>query len=140
LPYLLTKQLPPELVAVGEFEAVLEANPLTIRVPDVLVAPSDLIEANIPRVGAGQVSLVVEVLSEGTKRVDRLVKLHEYAEAGIEHYWIVDLDKPISLLAYRLIDGEYEDFGEQSGEVSLDVAGTVVKLDLDALVDPRAQR
>ncbi|MFD2467330.1 Uma2 family endonuclease [Amycolatopsis silviterrae] len=140
LPYVLTTQLPPELVAVGEFEAVLAEVPPTVRVPDVLVAPSDLIEANVPRVEASDVSLVVEVLSPGTKDVDQGAKLFEYADAGIEHYWIVDLDPPVSLLAYRLIDGDYENFGEYSGGVALEVAGTPVKFDLNALIDPRAQR
>ncbi|WP_370932594.1 Uma2 family endonuclease [Amycolatopsis sp. cg13] len=140
LPYLLTMQLPPELVAVGEFETVLAAVPPTVRVPDVVVAPSDLIEANIPRIGADDVSLVVEVLSPATKDVDQGAKLFEYADAGIEDYWIVVVDPPVSMIAYRLIDGDYENFGEYSGAVELEVAGVPVKFDLNSLVDPRAQR
>ncbi|MYW97091.1 hypothetical protein G3I59_42385 [Amycolatopsis rubida] len=29
------------------------------------------------------------------------------ADAGIEHYWIVDLDPPVSMIADRLMDGDY---------------------------------
>ncbi|MET9263429.1 hypothetical protein [Amycolatopsis sp. NPDC004079] len=49
------------------------------------------------------------------------MKLFEYADAGIEHYWIVDLDPPVSMIAYRLIDGDYENFGEYSASVELEV-------------------
>ncbi|WP_199786440.1 MULTISPECIES: hypothetical protein [Actinomycetes] len=52
----------------------------------------------------------------------------------------MDLAPPVSLIAYRLIDGDYGNFGEYSGSVELEVAGAPVKLDLNALVDPRAQR
>ncbi|RSD25843.1 Uma2 family endonuclease [Amycolatopsis eburnea] len=82
----------------------------------------------------------VEVLSEGTRRTDQVTKFSEYAEAGIEHYWIVDLDSPVSLITYRLIDGDYENFGEFSGVAELDFAGTPLTIDLDALTTRRAQR
>ena len=134
LGYRLDEQLSGEHGALTEVEMVIGTAPLTVRVPDVLVAPSAVIQANPPRIAAADVSLAVEVLSEGTKRVDRVAKLFEYADAGIEQYWIVDLDKPVSMIAYRLIDGDYENFGEFSGDVSLEVAGNAVKFNLDALV------
>ncbi|MGQ0467740.1 MAG: hypothetical protein ACT4QG_20780 [Sporichthyaceae bacterium] len=36
-----------------------------------------------------------------------MVKLGEYAQAGIAHYWIADLDGP-SLRASRLVGSHYE--------------------------------
>ncbi|MFG1644308.1 hypothetical protein ACGFMK_28820 [Amycolatopsis sp. NPDC049252] len=63
----------------------------------------------------------------------------EYAEAGIDHYWIVDLDPPVSLVRYRLIDEDYEDFGEQSGHAELEFEGAPLKFDLNALT-PDAPR
>ncbi|HUL69771.1 MAG TPA: Uma2 family endonuclease [Gemmatimonadales bacterium] len=36
--------------------------------------------------------LVVEVLSPGTARYDRLIKRRRYQRAGVPEYWIVDLD------------------------------------------------
>ncbi|MGK4593409.1 Uma2 family endonuclease [Amycolatopsis sp. w19] len=80
------------------------------------------------------------VLSEGTVRTDRVTKFSEYAEVGIEHYWIVDLEEPASMTTYRLIDGEYENFGEHTGKVSLDFDGIPLTLDLDALTTRHAQR
>ncbi|KQU57271.1 hypothetical protein ASG84_16900 [Rhodococcus sp. Leaf278] len=39
---------------------------------------------------AKDVVLVVEVISPGSRRTDVVTKRSEYADAGIEHYWIVD--------------------------------------------------
>ncbi|MFI7117704.1 hypothetical protein [Amycolatopsis sp. NPDC049868] len=44
------------------------------------------------------------------------------------------------MTTYRLIDGEYENFGEHTGKVSLDFDGTSLTLDLDALTTRHAQR
>lgn len=40
---------------------------------------------------AADALLAVEVLSPGTRRVDLVMIRSEYADAGIPHYWIVDL-------------------------------------------------
>lgn len=140
LSYLINEQLPLEFCALGEVEMLVAEEPLTVRVPDVLVAPTALVETNPPRLAARDVRLVVEVLSEGSKRTDRVMKLSEYAEAGIEHYWIVDLDPPVSLITYRLVDDDYEDFGEFSGAARLELAGAPLVLDLAALTTRQAQR
>ena len=53
----------------------------------------------------GAPDLLVEVVS--TKpALDRVVKLHRYARAGVPHYWIVDPSRR-SLRAYRLEAGRY---------------------------------
>ncbi|MFD5243419.1 Uma2 family endonuclease [Amycolatopsis sp. NPDC058340] len=137
LAYWLDERLP-DLVALAGVELLLAEEPLTIRVPDVLVTSST--DLNVRRISPSDVRLVVEVLSEGTVRTDRVTKFSEYAEVGIEHYWIVDLDDPASMTTYRLIDGEYENFGEHTGKVSLDFDGTPLTLDLDALTTRHAQR
>lgn len=129
----LDQQLPKKYDAVLEAEMVVTEVPLTVRIPDVMVVETALVDANPARCDASDVRLAVEVLSPGTKRTDRVTKFSEYAEAGIEHYWIVDLDAPISLHAYRLIEGDYEDFGEQAGVAELDFDGTLLSLDLNAL-------
>ncbi|KDN16725.1 hypothetical protein DV20_40125 [Amycolatopsis rifamycinica] len=140
LTSLMDEQLPDDWTALNEVEMVLCEAPLTVRVPDVLVAPDSLVEANPPRLDAGDVRLAVEVLSEGTRRTDQVTKFSEYAEAGIEHYWIVDLDSPVSMITYRLVDGDYENFGEFSGVAELEFAGSPITIDLNALTTRRAQR
>ncbi|MTD58881.1 hypothetical protein GKO32_33600 [Amycolatopsis sp. RM579] len=42
--------------------------------------------------------------------MDTVVKHGEYADAGIPHYWIVDLDEPISLVScHRAGELGYQD-------------------------------
>jgi len=133
LTYKANDQLPPALIALAEVEVVLADGPLTIRVPDVVVTRTELFDANPARYGASDVLLAVEVLSDGTRRVDRVLKFSEYADAGIPQYWIVDLGEPTTLLSYVLAGDTYELSGEHSGAVTLDVAGSPVAIDLRAL-------
>jgi Uma2 family endonuclease len=106
LAYLLDRQSPDEWAAFHGVEMLVSAAPLTVRVPDVLVVPAAVVQDNRPRVDAADVLLVIEVLSGATMRTDRVTKLFEYAEAGIEHYWIVDPGPPVRLITYRLLDGD----------------------------------
>lgn len=140
LGYLLDEQLPTELSALAEVEVLVAEHPLTIRVPDVIVAAAALVDGNAARFQAADLTLAVEILSEGSRRTDTVTKFSEYAEVGIEHYWIVDLDDPVSMTTYRLIDGHYENFGEFSGQATLDLAGSPISLDLAALTSSRARR
>lgn len=106
---LLDEQLPDELTALPDVELVLQAqHPATVRAPDVLVTTSRVAEENPARLAAADVLLAVEIVSPGTKRTDHVTKPVEYSEAGIEHYWVVDIETPTSITAYRLVDGEYE--------------------------------
>ena len=99
-----------------------------------------LADSNPARYQPREVSLVVEVLSDGSVRTDTIMKPVEYAEVGIPHYWIVDLRPPVTLTTYRLIGQDYENFGEHTGTSTLDLDGTSITLDLTALTTSRAQR
>lgn len=77
------------------------------REPDVL-----LLDASVDQhqhfFAPDQVALVVEIVSPGTKRDDRITKPAEYAAAGIRHYWRVEPD-PLHVYAYRLgVTGHYD--------------------------------
>jgi len=133
LGYRVDEQLPPHLTAVSNVEVIACDRPPTVRVPDISVSYSRAVEQNAARLLAADVLLAVEVLSDGTRKVDKILKFSEYAEAGIPQYWIIDLDDPASLLAYILVDGTYELSGEHTGAVDLDVAGHPVSIDLPAL-------
>jgi Uma2 family endonuclease len=130
---LLDAQLPRDLTAVPHVEVMIMPDPLTIRAPDVIVVRTEVVDADVPRCSASDVLLAAEVLSTGSRRVDKILKFSEYAEAGIAQHWIIDLDKPTSLLAYVLVDGNYELSGEHTAKVDLDVAGHPVSIDLPAL-------
>ena len=74
-----------------------------MRDPDIVVVPDRVFENRPARVAATDVVLVVEIVSPGSRGTDHVMKLHEYAAAGIAHYWIVDPDAPADrFLAYRL--------------------------------------
>ncbi|WP_280239997.1 Uma2 family endonuclease [Nocardia abscessus] len=135
----LEPQLPGTHGVLADTEVLIDEGPLpTIRVPDILVVPEAGIQANLPRYNAADVLLAVEILSAGSRRTDRVTKFFEYAEAGIEYYWLIDLDKPTSLAAYHLIGRDYELVAEQSGTVTLDIAGTPIMIDLATLTSSRA--
>jgi hypothetical protein len=82
---------------------------------------------------ASEVFLVVEVVSPGSTRTDHLHKRGEYADAGIPHYWIVDVMAPVSLLACHLA-GEfgYADGGAATGTFTA-AEPFPVEIDLDGL-------
>ncbi|TWS25443.1 Uma2 family endonuclease [Tsukamurella sputi] len=120
---------PAEFDVVPEVDVIIEARtPATVRAPDVAV----LRAGTRNPIHAEKVVLVVEVLSPGTRRTDLVMKRHEYAEAGIPHYWIVDLDGDcVRLEMLTLVDGAYES-SSYTGAVETSEPFDV-RLDLDAL-------
>lgn len=121
---LLNRQLPRELRAVLGFEVVVSADQgprkrPTVRAPDVVVIPTSRALAAAARVDASEVSLAVEVHSPGTVVTDKVTKMFEYADAGIPGYWLLDLDVPMTVTAYALVDGDYEVVGETAEELSV---------------------
>jgi Uma2 family endonuclease len=119
----LRAQLPDGIEALEDLDVDLQLAPPdapgTVRRPDLIVVPRDA-RLRVRREGgvlrASEVLVVVEVVSPGSKRTDHIVKRSEYADAGIPHYWIVDLDEPVSITACHLA-GElgYADDGEGTG-------------------------
>ncbi|MGH3628264.1 MAG: Uma2 family endonuclease [Sciscionella sp.] len=134
LGYQLRGQLPSGHRAIPEVEVVVfDTWPPTIRVPDLVVVPTALARSNPARCAASDVLQVVEVLSPGSVRTDRIAKFAEYADAGIEYYWLVDLVPPVTLTAHQLIDGEYQIIGEGSDVMELE-SPFPVTIDLAALL------
>ncbi len=70
--------------------------PVDVRLFDHSVVQPDVVYVSPERLGIarrrfeGAPDLVVEVVSPGSARRDRLWKLKLYAEAGVREYWIVD--------------------------------------------------
>ncbi|WP_243709526.1 Uma2 family endonuclease [Micromonospora sp. 15K316] len=71
----------------------------TSRQPDVVVRRADLPPGQ-SLLRAEDVVLAVEIVSPGTRRIDRFAKPGEYAAAGIPYYWRIEQD-PVQLYAYR---------------------------------------
>lgn len=94
----LREQLPRHLQVLVDVDLDLElvpsAQPGTVRAPDLVVISREAF-LRVRRDGgflrAAQCVLAVEVHSTSTRRTDQKVKRAEYADAGIGHYWMVDL-------------------------------------------------
>lgn len=119
----LDAQLAPGLVSAMDIDVDLQLAPAegpgTVRRPDVIVV-RDNAPLRIRQEGgvlrASEALLAVEILSPGSRRMDHVLKRSEYADAGIPHYWIVDLDEPVSLVACHLAEEfGYVDGGEVTG-------------------------
>ncbi|RKN50700.1 Uma2 family endonuclease [Micromonospora endolithica] len=95
----------------------------TSRQPDVLLCHAGL-PADRSRLRPSDVVLAVEIVSPGTRRVDRFAKPGEYAAAGIPFYWRVEQD-PVHLYAYQLGD-RIGPGGERQYELVDDGADLVV--------------
>ncbi|WP_241268345.1 Uma2 family endonuclease [Streptomyces chrestomyceticus] len=78
----------PDWNADTDFDVRLQDVPLTNRRPDVTVYRAETIDLTPTR--PDHVLLVVEVVSPGSETTDRVVKVNQYAKAGIPFYWRVE--------------------------------------------------
>jgi Uma2 family endonuclease len=133
----LDRQLPDGLTALADVEVLVDPTfPPTVRAPDVVIVPSARAEKNPTRFAAADVLVAVEIISPGTTRTDRVTKPAEYADAGIPHYWLVDVDPPVTLTAHLLVDGGYEEIAG-GGDVIHLTAPAPLRLDLGTLLRRR---
>ena len=71
--------------------ADLELRPRQITQPDIFVVPPGVRPGRRWR-GVRTLLLAVEVLSEGSRRHDRVTKRHHYQDVAVSEYWIVDIE------------------------------------------------
>jgi Uma2 family endonuclease len=137
----LRTQLPVHLGCIHNLDVDLELAPPDepgfSRRPDLIVVQRNARTRQNREGGmvkASEVVVVVEFLSPGSRRTDLVAKRSEYADAGIPHYWIVDLTEPVSRLACHLA-GEcgYADSGPVAGRFST-TDPFPIEIDLDALL------
>ena len=119
----LRPQLPIHLEMIPDVDIDLELvgtdQPGFSRRPDLVIVQRDArrrVRDQGGLIRACEALVVVEIVSPGSRRTDYVAKRSEYADAGIPHYWIVDLDEPVSLLDCHLADGfGYQDGGSVTG-------------------------
>ena len=58
------------------------------------------------RASAADILLAVEILSDGSRRTDRVTKMSEYAESQIPEYWLLD-PSTNRLLVHTLAGAQY---------------------------------
>jgi Uma2 family endonuclease len=119
----LEQELPPGPQVIPDVDVDLElvprGKPGFVRRPDLVVvhqAAVDRIRRDGGILRASDTLVVVEIVSPGSYRTDHLIKRGEYADAGIPHYWIVDLDEPVTLIDCHLAaQFGYQDPGPVTG-------------------------
>jgi Uma2 family endonuclease len=78
----------------------------TVVVPDIVFVARERAGIVTERAIEGAPDLIVEILSPGTIRRDRVAKRNAYARHGVRHCWLVD---PVetTLEDFELIEGAY---------------------------------
>ncbi|HEX6754971.1 MAG TPA: Uma2 family endonuclease [Mycobacteriales bacterium] len=81
--------------------------------PDLAVVRSAAALANPKRLSAADALLVVEIISPSNASVDRREKPFRYAEAGIPHFWRVEIqgDRSPYVVRYGLDGDRYAELG-----------------------------
>lgn len=132
-------QLPAELLVSHDLDVDLRLvppdQPGTSRRPDVLIferAAAQRVRGEGGVLRASEVVVAVEIVSPGSRRIGNIVKRAEYQDAGIPHYWIVDIETPTSLVASHLTASGYRDEPAVTGTYEADQP-FALRIDLDAL-------
>lgn len=118
----LRAQVPEHLEVIQDVDINLELAPAHSpgfsRRPDMVVTRAGA-RRRVRQAGgllrASEIVLVIEIVSPSSHRTDYITKRGEYADAGIPHYWIIDIGAPVSMLACHLT-GEfgYADSGKHA--------------------------
>lgn len=91
-------------VRLFEEKGALPENVDTVVQPDIMVVCDP---EKVDRRGIrGAPDLIIEILSDSTRRVDRLTKYNLYQRAGVLEYWIVDPAAKV-VLVHTLEEGSY---------------------------------
>lgn len=91
-------------VYVAPFDVVFDE--LNALQPDVLFISAEHIDRITDECVIGAPDLAIEVLSEGTRRHDRAVKMPRYAKAGVSECWLVAPQAEL-IEIYSLKEGQY---------------------------------
>jgi Uma2 family endonuclease len=118
----------------NDFDVLLwEIPAATIRSPDAALfecAPSD-----IRPLPASLIRVVVEVVSPGSRKADKLDKMAEYADAGIPFYWLVWLsDDHVLQIDIHVLDhtlGAYTLFRTLTPEQETSTIEVPVRIQVD---------
>ena len=114
--------------------------PLDVVLDDADVTQPDLLYVSAARASIvgernvqGAPDIVVEVLSDGTRRTDQVKKMRIYERGGVPSYWVVDPDAD-RLEIHVLEDGRYRLAGVHARPGVVSPAGyPALRIDLDTL-------
>jgi Uma2 family endonuclease len=118
----------------NDFDVLLwEIPAATIRSPDAALfdcAPND-----VRPLPASHVKVIVEVVSPGSRKADKLDKMAEYADAGIPFYWLVWLSEDHTLsIDVHVLDhtlGNYRLFKTLTPEQEVSTVDVPIRIQID---------
>lgn len=106
-------------------------------VPDVVVVDTERVSGNPKKLDPSSIALAVEIVSPGSRTMDRLVKPTKYAQFGVPHYWRVETDPLITVTAYDLDGDTYREIGTWGPGQTLSVERPFpVRIPVDAIPRP----
>jgi Uma2 family endonuclease len=80
-----------------------------------------------------EVALVVEIVSESSRGMDRILKPHHYATAGIPCYWRIEFEPKLAVHTFEIgLNGEYVPTGEHRRMLTVE-APWPISLDLSRI-------
>lgn len=114
---LLAAASPPHLEVVEGLGVRMESH--SVLIPDVMVAERQaVLDATGGIVPAGVVALAVEIVSPGSRTMDRVTKSALYAAAGLVSYWRVETERELTIHVHRLEGDVYVEVARsQPGQV-----------------------
>lgn len=97
------------------FDVILEET--SVVVPDFLFVSRDRLGIVTDRGVEGAPDLIVEILSRGTARRDRVEKAQLYARHGVNHYWLISPEAR-TLEAFELAGTVYRLTAQLAGDAT----------------------
>jgi Uma2 family endonuclease len=136
----LTPQVPEHMALIPEVDIDLALTPSHrpgfVRIPDLVVVTRSGLARRRAEGGllrADEAVLAIEIVADGSQRTDHTIKHGEYADAGIPHYWILELDdRPVLIACHTPGEFGYVDDAPVGGTFSAEEPFPV-RLDLDRL-------
>lgn len=100
-------------VYIAPFDVILDRR--TVVVPDLVFVSRERAGIVTDRAVEGPPDLIVEIISPGSVRRDRVAKLNAYARRGVRHYWLIE-PQARTLEALELVEGAYRLMASVGGD------------------------
>jgi len=103
----------------------------TLVEPDIFIlCNKDMQQIKDRTIGAPD--LVIEILSESTRKKDTIIKLNKYMEAGVREYWIIDPTKKC-IVVYHFEKQEYTQIYSFDSSVPVGIYDGKISVDFEAI-------
>lgn len=133
-------------IAIGTFLDRRKVGQLFVAPTDVVLSNFDIVQPDLVFVSSARTSIItaqniqgapdllIEILSETTRKTDEIIKRKLYERYGVQEYWIVDPELE-TVKVYRMTPHGYSRVADLSREAS-DTAGTPLLPELSiSLID-----